>query len=431
MTEVAVRETLDSDFVRQQYPALTEGRYKDIAFFENAGGTYVPKQVIDQMEDFLINTKVQPYGPYAMSEEATNMIETATVAMAEMINADASEIVIGHSTTMNLVMLAKALRPHFKPGDEVIVTNQDHESNISPWRRLERCGAVIKEWQLNPITGELEVDDLIALLSTDTKLVCIPHSSNIVGSVNDVKRIAGLVHECDAMLLVDGVSYAPHHALDMQALGVDFYTLSLYKVFGPHLGLLYVKQIHHDKLQNQSLDFMPELYASKTTPGAPNYLRIALNPGLVNHESVASLIGLVNYFNALHKHHFDNEITHFHDVVTQVFALITAYETQLAEQFLQQIPALDQLQLIGKSDSNTAQRSPTYSFRILNDQTPLELAQKLAAKNIAVQGGCFYAWRCLQALKLDPTSGVLRISFAHFNTSSEIDFLIKELRQMT
>lgn len=414
---------LDIDFVRAQFPALTKGQYKDIAFFENAGGTYVPKQVIEHLDKFLIESKVQPYAPYPMSEMATDAIEQSTVKMAEMINADASEIVIGHCTTMNLYVLSMALVSWLKSGDEVIVTNQDHEANISPWRRLVKNGVIIKEWRLQEETGELLIDGLSDLLSNKTKLVCMPHSSNIIGSVNDIKQVADLVHEKNALLLVDGVSYAPHHAVDVKALGVDIYVLSLYKVFGPHLGLMYVKESHHDKLDNQSLEFMPELYADITGAGAPNYLRISLNPGLVNHEEVASLQGLVEYFEYLHLHHFKKQADTFYKCVKDVFELIVEYESELAECFLKNFGSSSNIQLIGRINSNIKERSPTYCLQIKNDKTPKENTVSLADKNIAVQSGSFYAWRCLKAIGIDPATGPLRVSMVHFNTIDEVERL--------
>ncbi len=414
---------LDIEYVRKQFPALTAAKYRETAFFENAGGTFVPQQVIDHLNRFLIESKVQPYAPYPMSEDATEAIEHATLKMAEMINADESEVMIGHCTTMNLYVLSMAMWGWLKQGDEIIVTNQDHESNISPWRRLEKAGVVIKEWCLEEGTGELLIDDLVTLLSNKTKLVCMPHSSNIIGSVNDVKSIARLVHEQGALLLVDGVSYAPHHSLDMKILDVDIYVLSLYKVFGPHLGLMYVKQEHHNKLINQSLEFMPALYAGMTQAGAPNYLRIALNPGLVNHEEVASLNGLVEYFQCLHTHHFQKQSDGFHQCMNEVFELITQHESDLANIFLKNIKANPEIRLIGNLNSNTSQRSPTYCILINNGKSSAENTRLLTDKCIAAQSGSFYAWRCLEAIGIDPENGPLRISMAHFNTADEVERL--------
>lgn len=413
--------TLDIDFVRSQFPALTDARYKDIAFFENAGGTYVPTQVIQHLNKFLIESKVQPYASYPMSVQATDAIEQATIKMADMINAGSSEVMLGHCSTMNLYLLSMALLGWLKPGDEIIVTNQDHEANISPWRRLQEHGIIIKEWCLIPTTGELDIDDLLPLLSNKTKLVCLPHSSNIIGSVNDVKQIAKFAHDRNALLLVDGVSYAPHHAVDVQELDIDIYVFSLYKVFGPHLGLLYMKEEHHDKLINQSLEFMPELYEKLKHDGSPNYLRISLNPGLVNHEEVASLLGLVEYFDCLHEHHFQEKASSFHQCIKNIFRLIVKHQSNLAKCFLNTVS--NKINLVGQLNSNTEQRSPTYCLKINNDKSPKENAIALANNNIAVQSGSFYAWRCLKAIGIDPDVGVLRVSMAHFNSIKEVESL--------
>ena len=228
----------DIAYVRQQFPALNDPESGKLAFFENAGGTYVPHQVVEHLNHFMTHTKVQPYGPYRASQQGTQAIEQATVKMAEMVNADEDEVVIGHCTTMNLCLLSMALRKQFAAGDEIIVTEQDHESNISPWLRLQEFGVKVRFWPIDPHSGKLALDDLNTLLGERTRLVCMTHSSNIVGDVNDVKAVSDKVHAVGGWLLVDGVSYAPHHAIDVKALGVDVYVLSLYKLFGPHLGLM-------------------------------------------------------------------------------------------------------------------------------------------------------------------------------------------------
>ena len=420
---------LDLNFVRQQFPALTTGKFKDFAFFENAGGSYVPQQVLDHLDRYLIEAKVQPYGPYAMSEQGTFAIEQATIKMAEMINADQAEVMIGHSTTMNLYLLANALKTSLGQNAEIIVTNQDHESNISPWRRLESAGVKIIEWQLDPESGELLLSDLEKLLSNKTRLVCMTHSSNIVGSVNDVKSIADLVHNSGAKLLVDGVSYAPHHAIDVKALGVDIYVLSLYKLFGPHLGLMFVNADLHEQLENQSLAFMPELYKPIEKSGSPNFMRIALNPGYVNHESVASLLGLVDYFQLLEQHHYSQQSESFTATVSNVFQLIQTHETQLSTRLLNMVAEFPQFILIGQTIADSTLRSPTFSFQ-LKDYQAAALAKQLAEQKVAVQSGCFYAWRCLQAIGIDPNTGVLRISLAHFNTEDELRHLEAALQQI-
>ena len=416
------KQSWDINFVRSQFPAFKNEVSAETIFLENAGGTYVPRQVIDHLNKFMISTKVQPYGPYSLSQEGTEAIHQATKKMAEMINAEESEIVLGHCTTMNFYLLSMALHNQFQPGDEIIITNQDHESNISPWRRLKEYGLKIREWKINPGSGFLNPDDLDDLISTKTRLVCMPHSSNIIGSVNDVTIVADKVHAVNGWLLVDGVSYAPHHAVDVKALKADIYCLSLYKVFGPHLGLMFVSEKLHPYLENQSLEFQPELYEKYRQPGSPNFLRIALNPGLVNHEEVASLLGLVEYFDRIYYHHYEQEEELFHKRVVCIHELIQDHETQLAKKWLSYVSQQPKMQLIGSTETDSRFRSPTWSF-CLKGKSTRSIAEQLAKNNIAVQSGSFYAWRCLQALNINSDPGVLRISLAHINTIDEIEQL--------
>ena len=175
---------LDTDYVREQFPAFSDPLSSKWSFFENAGGSYVPSNVIERLNHFMTSTKVQPYAEFDTSAIAGDNMDKATNFFAEMINADNDEIIIGGSTTMNMYVLSNAIKSLLKPGDEVIVTNQDHEANVGAWRRLADHGMIVKEWQINNDTAELEIDDLKALLSEKTKIVAVTHCSNIVGSIN-------------------------------------------------------------------------------------------------------------------------------------------------------------------------------------------------------------------------------------------------------
>ena len=214
---------------------------------------------------------------------------------AKMINAKNKEIIIGGSTSINLYVLSNALKYSIKPGDEVIVTNQDHEANISPWRRLSEVGANIKEWRINPETAELDIEDFETLLTDKTKIVAVTHCSNIVGTVNNLKQISKLAHKKNAIVIGDGVSFAPHGFPDVKELGVDFYTFSLYKTYGPHLALLYGKEDILKKLPNQNHQFLKNDYPYTINPGGPN------------HEELASLIGIFDYLMDLYNIHFYNQ----------------------------------------------------------------------------------------------------------------------------
>ena len=233
---------LDIDYVRSQFPAFSDSLAKDWSFFENAGGSYVPINVINKLNEFMISTKVQPYAEYPMSKIAGNNMDQATDLFAKMINAKNNEILIGGSTSINLYVLSNALKKYIEPGDEIIVTNQDHEANISPWRRLKQEGAKIIEWKFNLENHELEIPQLEKIISNKTKILAVTHCSNIVASINNLKKIAKIAHEKNIIVIGDGVSYAPHGFPDVKELDVDFYTFSLYKTYGPHLALLYGKE---------------------------------------------------------------------------------------------------------------------------------------------------------------------------------------------
>ena len=188
---------LDINFVRSQFPAFNDPLSKEWSFFENAGGSYVPKDVIDRLTNFMTSTKVQPYAEYPMSKIAGENMDKATKVFSNMINAKENEILIGGSTSINLYVLSNALKYMINPGDEVIVTNQDHEANISPWRRLKESGAKIIEWKFNLNNHELEISQLEKLITSKTKILAVTHCSNIVGSINNLKEICKLAHKKD------------------------------------------------------------------------------------------------------------------------------------------------------------------------------------------------------------------------------------------
>lgn len=246
---------LDLDFVRSQFPALA-GEW---TYLDNAGGSQVLAGVADRVRDYLLSTNVQLGASYAVSREAGERVARATRAVAASINAaDEHEVVIGPSTTQLLANLALAMRPHLAAGDEVFVTNCDHEANIGPWVRLADQGVVVKTWKVDPATLELRTSDLEALMTDRTRLVCFTHASNILGTINPVAEITRKVHERGARVVVDAVSYAPHRALDVRAWDVDYYVFSSYKVYGPHLAVLYGKRELLEGLATINHFFVPD-----------------------------------------------------------------------------------------------------------------------------------------------------------------------------
>jgi len=408
---------LDLDFVRSQFPAFKDPLCKDWSFFENAGGSYVPRQVIDRLNNFMVSTKVQPYAEYSMSKIAGENMDEATELFAKMINANNREIIIGGSTSINLYVLSNALKYSLKPGDEVIVTNQDHEANISPWRRLSEVGAKIKEWKINPETAELEIETFENLLTDKTKIVAVTHCSNIVGTVNNLKKISELAHKKNAIVIGDGVSYAPHGFPDVKELDVDFYTFSLYKTYGPHLALLYGKEEILKSLPNQNHQFLEGKYPYTINPGGPN------------HEELASLIGIHEYIIELYNHHYDEKNLSIRDKIEKINLLVARHEQEVANPILEYFSKRKDLKLIGKNKIVNKNRAPTIAFTSRN-KTSKHLSEILVKNKIATRNDNFYAWRCLNALGIDTEDGVIRISIVHYNTVSEINKLIEVFNEL-
>ena len=408
---------LDIDYVRAQFPAFSDPLSSKWSFFENAGGSYVPKNVIERLNHFMTSTKVQPYAEFDTSAIAGDNMDQATNLFAEMINANNDEIIIGGSTTMNMYVLSNAMRSLLKTGDEVIVTNQDHEANVGAWRRLSEHGMVVKEWQINSESAELEINDLKILLSEKTRIVAVTHCSNIVGSINDLKSIAKLVHEYDAYIVGDGVSYAPHGFPDVQDLDVDFYAFSLYKTYGPHLGLLYGKKEILDTLPNQNHEFLE---------GDVPY---TLNPGGPNHEELSCLVGVYEYFNNLFEHHFPSEDCSVRQKINKINELIADHEKEIANLLLDYLNSRSDIRLIGRKRIENKDRAPTIAFT-MNNKSSKDLSSELVKYGIATRNDNFYAWRCLKALGIDVDDGVVRTSMVHYNTQKDVENLINALKRI-
>lgn len=408
--------SLDLSVVRQQFPSLAG----DWVFMDNAGGAQVPKTVVDRLQQYLLTSNVQHGASYEVSKLAGDRVATATQVMADFMGAaSASEVVLGASTTLMLRILTLCLVQTWQPGDEVIVTNCDHEANIGAWTPLERFGIVIKFWRIRPDTLELNLDDLDALCTPRTRLVAVTHVSNVLGTVNPIGAIAQRVHQHNALICVDGVAYAPHRLIDVQAFDVDFYVFSLYKVFAPHQALLYGKR-----------DLMLAL------PGFNHYfisdatLPYKFQPGNVNFELAYSLLGLQDYFSKLaHAHFADQTAPDWRGQVQQAFSLITEHEQALGDRLLSYLATKPTVSVLGIPTPNSSQRIPTISF-VVEGRHSQEIPTHVDTHQIAIRWGDFYAKRMIDDLGLAEQGGVVRVSLVHYNTLEEVDRLIKALDEV-
>ena len=406
---------LDLDFVRSQFPAFQEPSLEGWAHFENAGGSYPCKQVVDRLHNFYSKTKIQPYGNTPIQIAAGQAMDEAYEWLSAYLNVGVDEVHFGPSTSQNTYVLAHALRGMWEDGDEIIVSNQDHEANAGAWRRMANMGIVVKEWTLNPETGHLDPADLHALITDKTRMIAFPHASNVVAETNPVAEIAAIAHAAGAICVADGVAQAPHGLPDVQALGADIYLFSLYKTWGPHLGLMTVKRELLDKMTNQSHFFNDGKVRSMLTPAGPD------------HAQIGAAAGIAQYMDAVYAHHFDDMAsTDMAERGRRLHTLFEAHEKKLLAKLMGWLNARDDIQMVGTADPEL--RAPTVSFVPLKAKHA-DILDTLKEHKVIAKSGDFYGVRPLNGMNIPLDPGVVRVSFVHYTTDSEIDQLIGGLSE--
>ena len=397
--------TLDIDWVRSQFPAFSAEATADWAHFENAGGSYACRPVIDRLTRFYTERKMQPYGPAAPSAAGGAEMDEARRRLARLLGVETEQVAFGPSTTQNTYVLAQAFRSFLKPGDAIVVTDQDHEANSGPWRRLAEAGIEVREWKMDPATGHLDPEALDALLDERVRLVCFPHCSNVVGEINPVAEIVARCHAAGAFTCVDGVSYAPHGLPDVGATGADAYLFSAYKTYGPHQGIMVMRPALGELLPNQAHFFNADTLYKRFTPAGPD------------HAQIAACAGIADYLEALADRH-GVAPEGAHDVMR-------AAEVQLLKPLLEAVTNRNDVRLLGPADPES--RAPTVTLSVTR---PVEAAEALAERGIIAGASHFYAVRALQAMGVDPERGVLRLSFTHYTSAAEVDRLIGALDEV-
>lgn len=396
----------DMQFVRSQFPGLDP----NWIYFDNAGGSQISAPALEKINDYLLTKNVQHGGSYVLSLDAAQALHEARVAAQALMNAARpEEIIFGPSSTVQLQNLAWAMRSQLAEGDEIIVTSFDHESNIGPWVRLKEFGVTIKTWDLRPGSFEPDLEDLKALLSDRTKLVCVTHASNIIGQVVDISAIARLVHQQGARLCVDAVGFAPHRAIDVQAWDVDYYVFSIYKVFGPHYSVMYGK---YDYLLE--LDSLYHYFYGK------DQVPKKLEPGNPCYELAYGTVGVVDYLAALGKR--GSQAADKRELIVQAFDAITAHENALAGKLLEHLRSRDIFHIIGDAEEGNA-RLPIIAFHI-SGHDPEAFARHMDNFKIAIRWGDFHSRRLIEHMDLMKKKGVVRVSMAHYNTMEDVDRLI-------
>ena len=411
--------------VRALYPALAgrDGAPAPI-FLDNPGGTQVPEPVIDAVRDCMVGASANLGGTFASSRAAERVYDEAHLAMADFVNARSpSEIVFGQNMTTLTLQMTRSLARTLSAGDEIVLTRMDHDANVSPWLLLARdLGLEVKYLPFDTETYEFDLSLLDGLLSPRTKLVCVNHASNMTGTINDVKTVAEKAHGVGALVYVDSVQFAPHGAVDVQALGCDFLVCSPYKFFGPHVGVLWGRE-----------SLLAELDPYKVRPASDD-LPHRFETGTLNHEGMAGTTAAVDYFAWIGRElggpAYCERHAKFNGRRREIRAAMDCmfdYEVPMTRRLIAGLQALPGVRVHGITNPNAmARRVPTVSFTA-EGHHPRDIASALGERGIYVWSGHNYALEPVRLLGLEESGGVLRVGLVHYNTADEVERALEEI----
>ncbi|HSL16031.1 MAG TPA: cysteine desulfurase-like protein [Actinomycetota bacterium] len=408
----------DVSAVRARFPALArEQDGRPVVFADAPGGTQVPRSVIDAMASYLETSNANLHGAFATSQETDDLIDRAHGAAADLLGADPDEVVFGPNATSLLFQISRSIGRTLGPGHEVVVTRLDHDANIRPWvMAAEDTGATVRWADIREADVSLDAGSLASLLGERTRVVAFTLASNAVGTVTPAADIVRLVRELapEALVAIDAVHAAQHRSIDVRALGADLLVCSPYKIFGPHLGLLFGRR-----------DVLRRLRPYKVRP-ADEQLPHRWETGTQNHEGLAGFVAAVEYLASL-----GDATGSRRDRVRSAFThAIGPYEAQLAGRFLDGVVSIDGVVLYGIADvARVTERTPTFAVRV-GDEHPLDTAKALGERGVFVWDGHYYALELMQRLGLEPTGGAVRIGFCHYNTPDEVDRVLADLAAM-
>ncbi|OQO11750.1 hypothetical protein B0A48_03477 [Cryoendolithus antarcticus] len=394
--------TFDVNAVREHFPAVG----KKQVYFDNAGGSQVLKSVVDSVSNYLLSSNVQLGASYEIARQSTKLFDEGCAAAAKYVNASPEEVVIGPSTTQLFRNLSLSLYEHVTPDSEIIISKLDHEANIASWVQLAEWRKCKVVWWDSPNkhNPQLDTEHLKKLLTPKTRLVTCTHTSNILGTINDVKAIAATVHTVPgALLCVDAVAYAPHRAIDVRDWGVDFYSFSWYKVYGPHIASLYAS-----KEAQKSMITLGHFFKSKDS------LENLLGLAAANYELTASIPEVCKYLQ---------------DVPWDQIAVHEEKLQRILIDYLNSKP--DVYQIWGQPVADKEKRVPVISFTV-KGKSSKDIVDAIEAKSdFACRWGAFYSNRlCEEVMGLDPVDGVVRVSLVHYNTEDEIKGYVKVLDEV-
>ncbi len=418
--------SLDPNTIRSQFPTLQQ--QAGVVFFDNPGGTQIARQSLDRINTYLTWNNANHGGAFATSQKSDALLEEAHVAMADFYNAARpEEIVFGNNMTTLTLYFSRSISRAWQPGDTIVVTRLDHDANVTPWTLAAQDRGVNVRWvDFDVEDGTLKLDDFAAALETHPRLVAVGYASNALGTINPVKKLIEMAHAAGAQVYIDAVQYAAHGPIDVQDLDCDFLVASSYKFFGPHAGILYGK---YDRLH--------DLFAYKVRP-ATNDLPGRFETGTQNHEGIAGVLGALEYldwvgqaFGQGHLEKYKNQFSGRRLHLKQALATIQTYEFEISRAVLGALEDIPGLRLYGLADPHRlAERVPTFAFT-LEGWSPRQVAEKLAARDIYVWDGNYYALNVTERLGVEDHGGMVRVGPVHYNTLDEVAKLKDALLGLT
>lgn len=402
--------TPDISQIRAQFPSLASG----FAYLENAGGSQVPGVVADAIREYMLTTYVQTGAGYPQSDAAGENINRAHAFANTFMGGDGfGDAILGPSTTSLLHTIANAYSFTMPAGTRIIAAETGHEANIGCWADLAKRGFDFQSWKIDPETLQCPLDALEKLLKEKpTKIVAMTHVSNLLGEIIDVKPAIDLAHRYGARVVLDGVAYAPHRAIDVKALDADYYVFSWYKVYAPHMACLFASHDAIAEIEGPNHFFIPK-----------NYIPYKFQLGGISHEACAGLNGMSKYLSFLAGRPEDIECNR--QAILEAFQTMEALELPIQKHFIDFLKSKPNVRIIGPQHGERG-RVPTISF-LHKNLAPPEIVAKVHEHPIGIRYGDAYAYRLCQALGIDTKTGVVRASFVHYNTLDEIDRLCTAL----
>lgn len=413
---------LDISLIRSQFPSLAHR--PGAVFFDNPGGTQIARQALDRINTYLLQHNANHGGAFATSQRSDAILDEAHAAMADFYHAASpQEIIFGNNMTTLTLHISRSIARTWQAGDTIVVTRLDHDANATPWVLAAQDRGVNVRWvDFDVEDGTLRLDDFAAALELRPRLVAVGYASNALGTINPVRQLVQMAHDAGAWVYIDAVQYAAHGPIDVQELGCEFLVTSAYKFFGPHAGILYGRG-----------EILEELFAYKVRP-APNELPGKFETGTQNHEGIAGVLGAIEYlswvgetFGQDYYEKYAGRYTGRRLALKQAMAAIRAYEFEISRSVLRTLEEIPGVRIYGLTDIHRLeQRVPTFAFR-LEGWHPRRVAEQLAAQNIYVWDGNYYAISVTERLGLEETGGMVRVGPVHYNTLEEVERLRQAL----